>query len=132
MKIPDKVKQLFNRTSLISFGTADANGIPNINVVFWKTILNDETILLIDNFMHTSKKNLSENDNVCLSFWDAATEEAYKVKGKATYYIKGNIYNAGKKFIQLAKPDRVPKGVVEINIQEIYILTPGPNAGKKI
>lgn len=131
MKIPARVKDLFNKTSLIPFGTVDKTGMPNINVVFWKTILNDETILFIDNFMSTTKKNLSENNKVCLSFWDATTEEAYKIKGMATYHSEGTVYEEGKKFIQSKKPDRIPKGVIEIKVDEIYILTPGPDAGKK-
>ncbi len=76
MQIPDKVKQLFDKTGLVSFGTADKNGVPNIIAVFWKKILNNETILLVDCFMNTTVKNLSENNQVCLSFWDAGTEEA--------------------------------------------------------
>jgi len=132
MKIPEKAKLLFDKTSLIPFGTVDKRGMPNINVVFWKTVSNDETILLIDNFMNTTKKNLSENNKVCLSFWDPATEEGYKLKGIAAYYSEGNIYDEGKKFIQLKKPGRIPKGVIEIKINEIYILTPGPDAGKKL
>lgn len=132
MRIPDKVKLLFNRTSLIPFGTVDKTGIPNINVIFWKTISNDETILFIDNFMSTTKKNLSENNKVCLSFWDGETEEAYKIKGIATYHSQGPVYEEGKKFIQSKKPDRIPKGVIEIKVEEIYIITPGPDAGKKL
>lgn len=133
MKISDKVKQLFNKTALVSFGTADKGSKPNINCVFWKKILDDnQTILLIDNFMNMTVKNLEENNQICLSFWDAGTEEAYKIKGTAKYHKHGRIYNEGKKFIQLKNPNRIPKGVVEIEVKEIFILTPGPDAGKKL
>lgn len=130
MQIPDKVKKLFNKTTLISFGTADNQGLPNINIVFWKKILNNDTILLIDNFMNMTKKNLLQNNKVCLSFYDSVTEEGYKLKGIATYHFNGEVFDEGKKFIQLKNPKRIPKGVIEIKINEIYILTPGPNAGK--
>ena len=42
MKIPQKVKDLFERIPLIAFGTADNKGYPNVNVIFWKKILDDE------------------------------------------------------------------------------------------
>jgi len=132
MKIPDRVKKLFDKTNIVPFGTADRNGKPNISVIFWKKILDDETVLLIDNFMNQTKKNLSENNKVCLSFWDPETEEGYKLKGIASYHSLGKIYDEGKKFIQLKNPNRIPKGVVEIKIQEIFILTPGIEAGKQI
>ena len=132
MVIPNEVKNLFERQSLIAFGTADKEGNPNVVSIFWKKILDDETILLIDNFMKMSKKNLLENNKVCISFWDPETEEAYKIKGIATYHTEGPIYEEGKKFIQSKKPERVPKGVVEIKVTEIYTIRPGPDAGKKL
>jgi uncharacterized protein len=132
MQIPDKVKQLFNKTALVSFGTGNKNGQPNVNCVFWKKILDDnETILLIDNFMNMTVKNLAENNQVCLSFWDGGSEEAYKIYGLAKYHTQGNIFELGKKHIQLKNPKRIPKGVIEIKVTEIYLLTPGPDAGKK-
>ena len=132
MIIPEKVKSLFEKQGLIAFGTADRDSVPNVVPIFWKKILNEETIILIDNYMKMTKKNLIENDNVCISFWDPDTKEAYKLIGKAKYHTEGQIYEEGKKFIQIKKPDNVPKGVVEITLSDIYIITPGSDAGKKI
>ncbi len=132
MKLPAKVKTLFEKTSLVAFGTASMGRDPNVSPIFWKTMLNDETILLIDNFMKTSKENVIENNKVCISFWDSDTEEAYKIKGIGSYHTKGPIYEAGKNFIQSKKPGRVPKGVVEIKVTEIYNLAPGSDAGKPL
>ena len=132
MVIPNKVKNLFEKQPLVTFGTADKHGNPNVVPIFWKKILGNETILLVDNFMKMSKKNLLENGNVCLAFWDSETEEAYKIKGEAVYYTEGTIYEQGKKFIQSKKPETIPKGVVEIKAKEIYIIKPNSDAGKKI
>lgn len=132
MIIPNEVKILFEKQPLAAFGTADKQGNPNVVPIFWKKILGDETILLVDNFMKMSKKNLSENSSVCISFWNPDTEEAYKIKGEAAYYTEGKIYEQGKKFIQSKNPKRIPKGVVEIKVKEIYTIKPDSNAGKKL
>lgn len=132
MIIPDRVKNLFEKQDLVAFGTADKEGSPNVVSIFWKRILNEETILLIDNFMKASKSNVLENNRVCISFWDQETEEAYKVKGIGKYHTKGPIYDEGKRFIQSKQPNRVPKGVVEVKVTEIYTITPGPEAGKRL
>jgi len=132
MEIPEKTKSLFERTSLVALGTADNQGMPNVVAVFWKKIVNKDTILLIDNFMHATKDNILKNNKVCVSFWDPSTEEAYKIKGIATYHTTGPVYETGKKFIQSKKPDRIPKGVIEIRVHEVFDITPGPNAGKMI
>jgi len=130
--IPKEVVSLFEKQSLIAFGTADKSGNPNVIPIFWKKILDDKTILLIDNFMKMSKTNLHENNKVCISFWDSNTEEAYKIKGIGIYHTTGPIYEEGKKFIQSKKPDRIPRGVVEVKVAEIYTIKPGPEAGKKL
>ncbi|MFA6436813.1 MAG: pyridoxamine 5'-phosphate oxidase family protein [Candidatus Paceibacterota bacterium] len=132
MNIPDKVRQLFNQIDLVAFGTSDKNGMPNVVPVFWKKIKEDGTILLIDNFMKATKGNLLENSNACVSFWNSQTEEAYKLRGEVKYHTEGKIYEMGKSFIQEKKPDRIPKGVVEFIIKEIYTITPGEEAGSKI
>jgi hypothetical protein len=132
MIISNEVKNLFGKQSLVVFATADKQGNPNVVPIFWKKILGDQTILLVDNFMKMSKKNLLENSGVCLALWDTQTEEAYKIKGEAIYHTEGTIYEEGKKFIQLKKPEANPKGVVEIKVREIYTIKPGSDAGKKI
>jgi uncharacterized protein len=132
MKIPEKVKQLFDKTDLASFATSDASGQPNVIAVYWKKIIDDQTIILIDNFMKNTKKNLEVNNKICLSFWNGQTEEGYKIKGTAKYHLSGDIYDLGKNHIQLNNPGRIPKGVVEIKVMQIYNISPGPDAGKKI
>jgi len=132
MIIPNEVKELFGKRSLVSFGTADKEGNPNVVAIFWKKIVNDDTILLIDNFMRMSKNNVLENNKVCISFWDPDTEEAYKIKGTATYHTEGSVYEKGKEFIQSKKPDRIPRGVIEVKVTEIYTIKPGSEAGKRL
>ena len=132
MIIPNQVKELFEKRPLVSLGTANKEGIPNVVAIFWKKIIDDETILLIDNFMKMSKDNILENNKICVSFWDPDTEEAYKIKGTATYHTEGPVYEEGKKFIQSKKPGRIPKGVVEIKVSEIFTIKPGETAGEKL
>jgi len=108
--IPAKVKELFE----------------------WKRILDGGRIILLDNFMRTSKENVLENDRVCLSIWDLDSEEAYKLKGNAVYHSRGSIYEVGREFMQSKGRDQVPRGVVEVTVTGVYAIKPGPDAGKRI
>ena len=132
MKIPSNVANLFDNTPLVAFATADKAGMPNVVCVLWKKISSDGNILLLDNYMNTTRANVKDNPNVCVSFWNIETEEAYKVKGTAIYHTSGPVFDEGKAFIQSKKPGRVPKGVIEITATKIYSITPGPEAGKQI
>ena len=132
MNLPHEVKKLFNKQIVVAFATADKEGNPNVVPIYWKTTLNDGTILLLDNFMKQTKQNIQENRKVCVSFWNPDPEEAYKIKGTATYYSEGAIYEKGKEFMQSKKPGQVPKGIVEIQVEEIYTIKSGPDAGKRL
>lgn len=132
MDIPDKVKDLFDRTKLVALGTADKNGVPNVVPVHWKTITGKDRILVINNYMKATKENILSNSKICISFWDPVTEEAYKIKGDAIHHTSGPMYEEGKKFIQEKKPGRIPKGVIEVRVKEIFVITPGPDAGNNL
>ncbi|HNT29470.1 MAG TPA: pyridoxamine 5'-phosphate oxidase family protein [bacterium] len=132
MRIPSQVKKLFEQQALVAFATAGSDGNPNVVPIYWKTILDDETILLLDNYMNMSKDNLSANAYVCISVWDPETEEAYKLKGTATYHTAGPVFESGKQVMQAKKPDRAPRGVVAVAVMEIYTIKPGPEAGSRL
>ena len=62
--------------------------------------------------------------NVVPIFWK-------KVLDKGRYHKDGPSHEQGKSFIQLKKPDNVPKGVVKLKVTAIYTIKPGSDAGKK-
>ena len=126
MIIPDELKKVFEKVALVLFETADEEINQNVVPIFLKKILNDETILLIDDFTEMSKKNLIENNKVCISFWDPETETGYQIKGIGTYHTDGVIYEVGRRFIQSQKAESAPKGVVKVKIAKICIMRPGP------
>ncbi|MFC2174697.1 pyridoxamine 5'-phosphate oxidase family protein [archaeon] len=130
MKIPEEAKKLFDAQDIVAFGTADANGVPNVCAVFWKTVTAEDTILILDNFFKQTKQNLAENSEVCISFWDTSTEEGYKLKGTATYHTKGQVFEQGQAWMQSKKPGRVPRGVVEVKVNQVFVITPGEHAGE--
>ncbi|MBU0758093.1 MAG: pyridoxamine 5'-phosphate oxidase family protein [Nanoarchaeota archaeon] len=132
MIIPKKIKNLFEVQALVAVGTADSKGNPNVVPIYWKKMLNNCRIIFIDNFMNETKKNIIENNMMCVSFWDSETEEGYKLKGNCSYHESGEIFEKGKIFFQSKNPDRVPRGVVEFNVEEIYSITPGIKAGERI
>ena len=132
MKVPENVKKAFDKQALVAVATSDKYSMPNVVPIFWKKVINNDTILFIDNFMKRTKNNILENENLCVSFWNSKTEVAYKLKGIAKYYIEGKIFELGKKFIQSKNPAKNPKGVIEFKIKEIFDISPGPDAGKSI
>jgi hypothetical protein len=66
--------------------------------------------------MNQTKKNILENNNVCLVVWDKKLE-GYKLIGKAKYYSEGK----WKKYVERMKENKgLPaKGAILAKISEI-------------
>ena len=132
----ERMKEIFAKQGIFVLGTADLNGIPNVVPVGAVKILDDETILVSDQYFLKTLSNLRENPKVAMSFWELDKGEGYQIKGEATIQTAGKIYEETVKWIRdLSEKMGHPlqsKGAVVIKITAIYSVTPGPSAGQKI
>jgi len=142
MKIPDNVKAALNgalKSRRIVVGTASKAGVPNAVPMGNVRFLDDETIILVDNYFLKTRKNLEENPQVTVSFWDMeekegklVTKEGYQIKGKAKIETSGPLYEKIKADVKAMNPNLPAKAIVLVKVEEIYDVKSGPNAGKRI
>ncbi|MFH1424534.1 MAG: pyridoxamine 5'-phosphate oxidase family protein [archaeon] len=130
--ITEAIKNLFESQDLVVVATTSADGTPNAVPIYWKKIVDEKTIWFADNFMKKTAENVQANPKCCVSFWDAKTEESYKLVGTATYHSGDEKHLECIKWLQSINPAKNPKGLVEFVVEEVYNLMPGENAGKKI
>lgn len=131
MKITQEVKEFFKQVPVMAISTVDKNGVPNVAAIASKKVIDDNTILTIDTFHNKTIENIKQNKNVALAMWKDS--EGYQIKGKATLYTEGEIFEKGKKWILELKPQKIVKGVMVIEVTDVFYLTPNYNlAGKKL
>ena len=131
MKISEEVKCFFELVPLMAFSTVDDKGYPNVVAIASKKIINDDTIWVIDTFMKKTKENVLQNNKVAIAMWKDS--KGYQIKGTATYFSEGMVFEEGKEWILTIKPQKIVKGVVEIKVTEMYSITPNyDEAGTKI
>jgi uncharacterized protein len=133
-KMTDRMKEMFEKLPAVALATATADGTPNAVAVGAKKIIDDETILISDQFLNKTLANLKANPKVAVSFWEG--HEGYQLKGTVTIETSGERFEETAKWIEdLGNKVGFPlksKGAVILNIEEIYGLAPGPGAGKKL
>ncbi len=132
----ERMKEIFSKQGVLVLGTADLKGVPNVVPVGAIKILDDETILVSDQFFRKTLKNLKENPKVAISFWETGKGEGYQIKGKATIHTKGKIYEETVEWVRqygekIGHPLK-SKGAIVIKITAIYSVTPGSNAGQRV
>jgi predicted pyridoxine 5'-phosphate oxidase superfamily flavin-nucleotide-binding protein len=112
-------------------GTADKNGVPNLTPKGTLGVVDDDTLVFADIFSNKSRKALEENPNIAVAVIEAPT--GYQIKGKAELLTAGALYDKVAADVKAKLPQAgPPKYVVKINVTDVYSLTPGPDAGKKI
>ena len=128
--ITNEIKEFFDQVPVMALSTVDGNGIPNVSAIASKKVMDEKTIMTIDTFHNKTLKNINQNGNIALAMWKESV--GYQIKGKAVYHTEGKVFEEGKAWILQLKPKKIVKGVIIIEITDIYYLTPDYDlAGKK-
>jgi len=133
-KMTERMKELFTKVPTAILSTATLDGTPNAVPVGAKKILDDETILISDQYFNKTLANLKSNPQAAITFWEG--HEGYQLKCSITIETQGARFEETAKWIEdlsnkVGRPLK-SKGAVIFNIQEIYGVSPGPGAGKQL
>jgi predicted pyridoxine 5'-phosphate oxidase superfamily flavin-nucleotide-binding protein len=132
MSLTPEIKSYLNG-KVAWVATADKAGVPNLSPKGTLAVVDDNTLVFADIFSLKTRKALEENSNVAVAVVDPAGPSGYQFKGKAELLSSGPLYDKVAADIKAKMPAiGAPKYVVKINLTDIYSLTPGPDAGKKI
>jgi predicted pyridoxine 5'-phosphate oxidase superfamily flavin-nucleotide-binding protein len=133
-KMDERVKEMFQKQQDVVLATASKEGIPNVVVVGAKKIIDEETILISDQYFDKTLANMKENPQAAVTVWEKT--EGYQIKGTVTIETSGPRFEETARWIEdLGKKFNVPlksKGAVILKITDIYTISPGSNAGQKI
>ena len=133
-KMNQRVKEIFEKQETVVLATATKDGLPNVVPVNAKKIIDDETILISDQFFNKTLKNLQANPQVAITVWDKL--EGYQIKGTTTIETSGKRFEETAKWIDdIGKKLNLPlksKGAIIVKLTEIYNVSPGPQAGTKV
>lgn len=142
MKVPENVKEAFAKALKYRravLGTASKGGIPNAVPIGVGRFLDDETLVLVDNYFLKTRKNLEENPFAAVTYWvteekdgKMVTNEGYQLKGKVEIQEKGELYEKIKAETKAIRADFPVKAIALLKVEEIYDVKAGPTAGKRI
>jgi predicted pyridoxine 5'-phosphate oxidase superfamily flavin-nucleotide-binding protein len=114
----EKIKKIIEN-NLVVISTVLDKKFPNAVVVAFVKIVSDDKVLITDNYLNQTIKDLKKNNNVCLIVWNNKWE-GYKIIGRAEYYKSGK----WKKFVEAMKENKgLPaKGAILVKPEKIIKL----------
>lgn len=105
-----------NKEPRMIFTTVDALGEPNSVWVLCVKMLDEQRILIANNFFNKTLENIKNNSRGSL-LMIAPEREAYQIKGSVEYYTEGEIFDDMKAWLD---PKFAGVGATILNIESIY------------
>jgi len=100
----------------VAFATVTEGNKPNVIGVAFVKVISEDRVLITDNYMNQTVKDITQNPNVCLIVWDSEFK-GYKLVGQAEYFTEGE----WKRYVeQMDENKGLPaKGAVLVTISKI-------------
>jgi len=119
VEINEELKRLIEENAL-AFATVDEKGNSHCIAVGFVKVVSKNQILVTDNYMVETVKNIQQNPNAALSVWNKDWKEkcvGYELRGTAEYFTTGKWYEMIK---QIPENKEEPcKGAILITINKI-------------
>jgi hypothetical protein len=128
------MKDVMEKSRGYAVATCTKNGMPNVVPIHFVKALSDDEIMLADIFMKKTFENIQQNPVVAISVWDwdVKPRKGYQFKGTPRIETSGKIYDMAVEMVKAEKPDLTPKSAVVVKITDVFVTSPGPNAGKNV
>ncbi|MDM7913485.1 MAG: pyridoxamine 5'-phosphate oxidase family protein [Methanotrichaceae archaeon] len=132
VKMPPEVRETLEKQKPVPIATASKDGTPNVVFVGLLKIVDDENLMLADNFFLKTAQNLEENPKISILCYNGETKKSFQIKGSTTVCKEGESFESMKKWVHGVNPKLPAKSCVMVKIEEIYNAMWGPEAGKRI
>ena len=133
-RLTQDMKDVMEKTRGYAVATCTKGGLPNVVPIHFVKILSDNEMMMADIFMKKTFENIQENPIVAISVWDwdVKPRKGYQFKGTPRIETSGRIYDMAVEMVKAEKPDLTPKSAIILKITDIFVTSPGPNAGKNV
>lgn len=131
-KLTQDILDQMKNQKVYALATASKDGVPNVVPVGMLIPKEDGTIWIIDNYFGKTIANMEENPKAAFYVWNPECKESWQVKGTLSIEDSGADYEAAVAFAHSIKEIFPAKHLVKMTVDDIYYVTPGDHAGKKI
>jgi predicted pyridoxine 5'-phosphate oxidase superfamily flavin-nucleotide-binding protein len=133
VKMPPEVRETLEKQKPVPIATASKSGVPNVVFVGLLKILDDETLMIADNFFYKTAANLKENPKISILCYSSETKKSFQIKGRAEVHMnKDKVHEEMIMWVHGINNKLPAKAAVIVKIEEIYNAMWGPAAGKQI
>ncbi len=130
VQVTEEIKESLKSVKLAFLSTATKDGMPNVVPVGALKFLDDERLLISDQFFDKTLKNMKENPRIALAWW--GEKGGFQIKGDVTIHTDDEVFKENVEWVHSIKATINPKSAILCKIASVYIVEGGSEAGKKI
>jgi len=132
VEIPGELIEQAKKAGVLHLGTASKDGVPNV-APMGAVMIEGDKILIANNFMNKTMKNILENPQVTVLVWSREIGNCFQLKGTAEIMKDTPEHKKMRNMLEEKAPGKYPcKELVVISVKEIFTCQAGPKAGTKI
>ena len=130
VKLTEEIKESLTGVKTIYLATCSADGIPNVVPMGAFKLLDDETMLISDQYMNKTLKNVTGNPHAAISYW--GDKGGFQIKGTISAHTNDQVFKDNVEWMKVRMPKLTPKGALLMKITDVFSIKPGAEPGKKI
>jgi len=116
-RLPEEVKSAMAAANdAFPFATCSKDQVPNLIYLTYLKVVDDETVLVADNYLDKTLRNIQENPRACFAVRDKE-KGSYQVKGSIERKTSGPLYEEVQKWVEAKHPR---KAAVILHVEEVY------------
>ena len=81
VKLTAEMKEAFGKMKVFPVATATKEGTPNVIPLGIASLMSDDTVWFVDNFMNKTLSDLRVNPRITFYLWGPEIKGCYQVKG---------------------------------------------------
>ena len=130
VKLTEDIKESLISVKTIYLATCSRDGIPNVAPMGAFKLLDDETLLISDQYMNKTLKNVMSNPHAAITYW--GEKGGFQIKGTISVHTNDQVFKDNVEWMKIRMPKLTPKGALVMKITDVFQVKPGPEPGKKI
>jgi uncharacterized protein len=131
MVMTEEMMDAIEKDNVVFLATATVEGTPNVVPIGFARPIDNKTIMIVDNYMNKTRKNLENNPKASLIVRDAS-KAPYQFKGTVEIVESGKYFDEAVDWAKSVMSQLAPKAAILLKVEEIYSVQPGPDAGSKV
>ena len=129
MVLNQEMMDNIEKNNIVFLATAAADGNPNVVPIGLAKPLDNKSVLLVANFMKKTIKNLETNPKASIIVGNVS-ECPYQFKGTVKIEESGKNFDDAVEWAKSVMAQLNPFAAVILDVDEVYSVQPGPDAGK--